>query len=171
MRTLPVREANAIVNLILWRHAEAEDASGQGGDWTRRDMARELTTRGQTQAKATAKWLAPRLEKNTVFLVSPAVRTIQTAQALGAEFTPRPELAPGATAQAVLEVANWGRAPGSTVVVVGHQPTLGQVASLLMSGVPVSWTVRKSGLWWFSSRHHDEHMQVVLQAVVNPDQF
>ncbi|MGA9911314.1 MAG: histidine phosphatase family protein, partial [Paraburkholderia sp.] len=56
------------MNLILWRHAEAEEfASG--------DLARALTTRGRKQAQNVAKWLRTRLPEDAVILASPAVRT------------------------------------------------------------------------------------------------
>ena len=63
------------MNLILWRHAEAEDNAAS-------DLARQLTSRGQKQAQAAAKWLASRIDDKALFLVSPAARTIQTAEAL-----------------------------------------------------------------------------------------
>ena len=44
------------MELILWRHAEAEDANAQG------DFARALTKRGRKQAERIAGWLRPRLE-------------------------------------------------------------------------------------------------------------
>ena len=57
-----------MMNLILWRHAEAEDYAAS-------DLARQLTVRGRKDAQATPKWLRGRLETNTVFLVTPAART------------------------------------------------------------------------------------------------
>ncbi|HEX7466215.1 MAG TPA: histidine phosphatase family protein, partial [Usitatibacter sp.] len=39
------------MELILWRHAEAEDAGGGG------DLARSLTKRGRKQAAKMAEWL------------------------------------------------------------------------------------------------------------------
>ena len=62
------------MNLILWRHAEAEDQATS-------DLARRLTTRGTKQALAAAKWLKNRIDDDAIFLVSPAARTIQTAEA------------------------------------------------------------------------------------------
>ncbi|MEO7547467.1 MAG: histidine phosphatase family protein, partial [Ramlibacter sp.] len=40
------------MDLILWRHAEAEDAP-EGGD----DLDRALTSRGEKQAARVAAWL------------------------------------------------------------------------------------------------------------------
>ena len=66
------------MDLILWRHAEAEDGTADAG--------RKLTDKGLKQAQQMAAWLAPRLPQNTRILVSPATRTQQTAAALDREF-------------------------------------------------------------------------------------
>ena len=51
----------------------------------------------------------------------------------------------GATAEALVRAVDWP-SRGRTLVVVGHQPTLGQVAALLVSGKPEAWSVKKGGL-------------------------
>ena len=56
------------MDLLLWRHAEAEDP-GRGGD-----LARALTPRGRTQAERMAAWLLPRLPASARILASPARR-------------------------------------------------------------------------------------------------
>ena len=63
------------MELILWRHADAED----GAD----DMARRLTPAGEEQAAAMAQWLRAHLPAQYTLLASPAVRAQQTAAALG----------------------------------------------------------------------------------------
>jgi len=68
------------VQLILWRHAEAEDAGGKD------DLARELTKKGHRQAERMAKWLKPRLEGDWRILVSPSKRTLQTVAPLNHDF-------------------------------------------------------------------------------------
>jgi phosphohistidine phosphatase len=150
------------MNLILWRHAEAEEQAAS-------DLARRLTPRGTKQAQGAAKWLKNRIDDNAVFLVSPAARTIQTAEAFGSRFRTVTELAPGGSAEAVLEAVRWPEGVAETVVVVGHQPTLGRAAALLMTGQEAEWSMKKAGLWWFQGRSRvgDEH--IVLRAVINPD--
>jgi phosphohistidine phosphatase len=148
------------MDLILWRHAEAED--------TTPDFSRELTSRGRKQASRMADWLNPRLPPDIRVLVSPAMRTLQTAQALGREYDRVPALAPGASADDLLSAAGW---PDSAypVLVVGHQPVLGQVAMRLLTGQEGDLTVKKGGIWWFQSRERAGELQVVLRAVVGPD--
>jgi phosphohistidine phosphatase len=150
------------MNLILWRHAEAEDQATS-------DLARRLTTRGTKQALGAAKWLKNRIDDDAVFLVSPAARTIQTAEAFGSQFRTVAELAPGASAQAVLDAVRWPEGVAETVVVVGHQPTLGRAAALLMTGQEAEWSMKKAGLWWFQGRSRVGDEQIVLRAVINPD--
>jgi len=152
------------MNLILWRHAAAEDAVPGGVE----DLDRSLTKRGRKQAEIMAAWLNARLPADYQLLVSPALRTRQTGEALQARFRVVPELAPGASPQDVLRAAGWPDGLG-TVVVVGHQPTLGLVASLLLCGVSAAWAVRKGAVWWISNRDREEGAQSLLRAVMAPD--
>ena len=99
-------------------------------------------------------------------LASPATRTRQTASALGKHFTLAPGIAPGASAQALLEAARWPEA-GGTVLVVGHQPTLGEVAARLLGCNDTSLSIKKGAIWWFSRRENAH--QVTLRVVITPD--
>jgi len=149
------------MDLILWRHAEAEP-----GDEGLPDLERALTAKGQKQAKRMGKWLDSQLPESCRILVSPAVRTVQTAEGLGRKYKTHAELVPGATPEAILQAANWP-AGRETVVIVGHQPTLGQVAALLLAGEPLDWEVKKAGAWWFVQRDAEE--PIVLKAVMSAD--
>ena len=148
------------MDLILWRHAEAEPGVP--------DLERALTVKGQKQARRMADWLGSQLPDNCRILVSPAVRTLQTAEALGRKFKLMPELAPGAEAEDILKAANW---PGNkeTVLIVGHQPTLGQAAALLLTGEVQEWEMRKASAWWFSQREPGDALSVYLKAVMAHD--
>lgn len=148
------------LDLILWRHAEAED----GLD----DSARALTKRGRKQAAQIAKWLKDRLPRVTEVLVSPAKRTVQTADALGLACRSTSKVGTGASAADVLEAAEWPHRNGA-VVVVGHQPTLGRVAALLLSGTPSDWQIKKGALWWITCRKRNGDAEVALKAAITPD--
>lgn len=150
------------MDLILWRHAEAEDTASS-------DLARQLTSRGRKQAQAVAKWLKSRLEPEAVILVSPAARTVQTVEALTDQYRTIGEIAPGADVSDVLAATGWPEGLAQTVVVVGHQPTLGLVASQLVAGQHAEWTIKKGGLWWLATRERNGGGQVVVRAVVSPD--
>jgi phosphohistidine phosphatase len=67
----------------------------------------------------------------------------------------------------VLAAAGWPDAPG-TVVVVGHQPALGEAAALLMAGEATEWWMQKGALWWLSNRERSGGA-VVLRAAIGAD--
>jgi phosphohistidine phosphatase len=148
------------VELILWRHAEAEEGAPDG--------SRKLTGKGKKQAQLMAEWLRPRLPEDTRFIVSPAIRAQQTAAALSNHFETLREIGPGAPSKAVLAAAGWPEANG-TVLVVGHQPTLGEVAALLMSGSSQGWGMRKGAVWWFSRKQKGLSVELLLRTVISPD--
>ncbi|WP_322056520.1 phosphohistidine phosphatase SixA [Paraburkholderia sp. J63] len=152
------------MNLILWRHAEAEDSAAS-------DLARQLTTRGRKQAQSVARWLRARLPDDAVILASPAARTIQTAEALTDQYRVVRELAPNASVDDVLAAAGWPEGTASTVVVIGHQPTLGEVAARLLSDEEDrrSWALKKAGVFWIKSRERNGDGEAVLLAAITPD--
>jgi phosphohistidine phosphatase len=160
------------MDLILWRHAEAVD---QADADPAIDLARPLTPKGQKQAARMAEWLNRVLPESTRVLVSPALRCQQTAQALQRKFQTREELGPHGGAAELLRVAGW---PGKRVpvLVVGHQPTLGQVAAALMTGqdeaqATASWSVRKGAVWWLRARDREGGREVVLLTVRSADRL
>lgn len=148
------------MDMILWRHAEAEDGPP--------DLERRLTPRGHKHAARVAHWLLQRLPAKFLVLASPARRAQETAQALGVAFRTVPSLAPGATVQAILKAAEWPDRK-SAVVVVGHQPDLGRVAVHLVAGAAGDGTIKKGGLWWLAKRVRHDETQVVVRAVMAPD--
>lgn len=151
------------MDLILWRHAEAQEG-GEGLD----DLQRALTPRGEKQAARMASWLDRQLPEGLRVLCSPARRTEQTAQALGRKFKLRAELLPDGSAQDLLELVQWPHARG-TVLVVGHQPMLGQVVARLTGMEAGECTVRKGAVWWLRQRQRAEHSETIVLAVQSPD--
>ncbi len=149
------------MDLLLWRHAEAEDGFP--------DIKRALTPRGEKQAQQMAAWLATHAPENLRIIASPAKRCQQTAQALGRPFDTDSRLAPGHNAAELLAAIGWPNgsdAKSAAVLVVGHQPTLGRTAALLLSGSEANWSIKKGSVWWFSNRTRDRETQTVLRAVV-----
>lgn len=151
------------MDLILWRHADAQE----GGDELP-DLDRELTAKGRKQAVDMGKWLDARLPKEARILVSPAVRAQQTAAGLGRKFETVRSIAPGVDPTEILAAADWPEA-AETVLVVGHQPTLGLVAAMLLFGEPASMTLKKGGLVWLTNRTRRGEQQVVLRAAMTPE--
>jgi phosphohistidine phosphatase len=134
------------MDLILWRHADAGDALPG-----RRDVLRALSPKGRRQARRMARWLNKHGPTGMRVLVSPAVRTCETAQALARPFETVAALGPEAQVSDLLAAADWPDA-GQPVLLVGHQPTLGRLAAWLLTGVEQPWTIRKGSIWWLRSR-------------------
>ena len=137
------------MDLILWRHADAEDGAP--------DLARRLTPKGLKQAVLMAEWLLRHLPRDVVLIASPAVRAQQTAAALKLPVKTENSLAPGASVDDILKAAKGNR----TVVVVGHQPDLGRAIAFLVAGQQAEWPLEKSALWWISGS--------TVRAVMSPD--
>jgi phosphohistidine phosphatase len=147
------------MDLVLWRHADAEEGSD--------DARRRLTRKGLKQAAQMASWLDARLPKSARIIVSPAERAQQTAKALSREAATSAEVGTEAQPRDILKAAGWPHGTG-TVVVVGHQPTLGAAAALALTGKAASWRMKKGAVWWLSSGAGEGGGPLVL-AVMTPD--
>ena len=161
------------MDLILWRHAEAEELgetenNAHNPPSAQDDLARRLTSRGEKQALRMAAWLDRQLPDSARVLVSPARRCEQTALALGARYKLRPELAPDAAPAQLLELVQWPLSK-SPVVVIGHQPMLGQVIAQLLGLKAGECTLKKGALWWLRTRERDGQCQTVVVTVQSPE--
>ncbi len=156
------------MDLILWRHADSLPVKNE----SEADFGRHLTGKGRKQAARVGEWLERHLPDSAKVLVSPAVRARETAEALGRKFHTVEELGPGAPAAQVLIAAGWpdNRHP---VLVIGHQPTLGQAASLLLFGEEQNLSIRKGAVWWITNRGREDedsrHSRLTLRAAICPD--
>ncbi|MFZ9938066.1 MAG: phosphohistidine phosphatase SixA [Chthoniobacterales bacterium] len=130
------------MTLFLLRHAEAESLAAS-------DSARRLTGKGEAQAERTGKFCRRHGLVPEVILSSPVARALQTARIVakilgGTELIEVAWAACGmAPHQAVQELDAYRRM--SSVMLVGHQPDLGALASSLIGcGDPAALHVRKS---------------------------
>ncbi|MBR7799398.1 phosphohistidine phosphatase SixA [Undibacterium fentianense] len=155
------------MDLILWRHAEAEDLH-EGID----DHARRLTAKGQKQAQKMAYWLDSVLPDNCRILVSPALRSRETMIPLAKrmrKFKIEENIAPNADAGALLDAANWPNSRES-VLLIGHQPSLGLVAAQLITPTQPECAIRKANVWWITQKERDgEGLRTYLKAIMSPD--
>jgi phosphohistidine phosphatase len=116
------------------RHAQAEPNSVSGLDFDR-----PLTREGRLQARYLAGLMSGALpnERPRSVLASPAVRTQQTAQAiadeLGLSITTLDELLPMCPAGAAIAAIERHSSAGP-VLLVGHNPTVTAVVSILLHG-------------------------------------
>jgi phosphohistidine phosphatase len=151
------------MDLIFWRHAEALDPE-EGQE----DLSRALSPKGEKQAAKMGAWLDRQLPEGVRVMCSPAVRTEQTVNSLGRKYKLKSELLPDASALEMLEAVGWPNSKMS-VVVVGHQPVMGQCIAHLL-GLPASdLTVRKGAVWWLRSRVRDGVPQTVVVTVQTPE--
>lgn len=154
------------MDLILWRHAEAEDSYP--------DLERELTRKGCRQAQKMASWLKGQLadDLELEFYASEAVRAQQTLVALSKDYRVDARLNSGCSAGHYLSIAGWPNNDANRcVVIVGHQPEIGQVASLLLFGREQNLVFRKGAIWWFSRRQHGASVECLLRTVLAPEQL
>jgi phosphohistidine phosphatase len=151
-------------DVILWRHADAEPGVP--------DLHRALTRKGEKQARRVARWLHERLPANAIVFVSPARRAQQTASALAQlaprEFVTLDAIAPAAALSAALgAIRATDRA--RTMVLVGHQQTLGELAAHLLGARLEDWPIKKGALLWLAEREHGDGTRAVLLAAMTPD--
>lgn len=151
------------MDLVLWRHADAQEWSPDYDD-----MVRPLTARGEKQAVRMAAWLDRQLPDNTRIAVSPALRCEQTASALGRKFKIRQELAPHASLDDLLALVQWPESKG-TLLLVGHQPTLGQAIGRLLGLGSSEYAIKKGSVWWLRSRQRELGCQTLLLSVQTPE--
>jgi phosphohistidine phosphatase len=122
------------MKLYILRHAEAEDESQSGGD-----DARHLTPRGKERTREAAVGMRKFGLKFGAILTSPLARASETAEIVAAEYAnnPPPQVLPAlsggvAADEATAALALFARY--GEVLIVGHEPQLSGLVSLLLSG-------------------------------------
>jgi phosphohistidine phosphatase len=135
--------------LVLVRHAIAEDATSD-----QRDEERRLTGEGKRKLREAVVGMRALDLALDVILTSPLRRARETAAIVAAGFgldddavVVTPALAPGGGTDAVFATLEKHRR-SAAIMLVGHQPDLGELASTLLVGTPglVQLPFRKAGL-------------------------
>lgn len=147
------------MELVLWRHAEAED----GVD----DLARALTPKGQRQAQKMARWLKEQLPNTVRIIASPAVRTRETADALAMPYEIDGQIAPDASADQLLAASGWPEGHG-LVILVGHNPAISVLASRLAGAQASAVVLRRGAAWWYVCDTEQQERRVTLKTVMTP---
>ncbi len=116
--------------LVLLRHAKSDWSGGEP------DVRRPLAKRGRRQAPEAGRWLAANLDPVDLALVSPATRALSTWELLSAELGRAPETRIveqlyGASEEDLLDVVRRLEDRLTTVVLVGHNPGLEDLATRL----------------------------------------
>ena len=151
------------MDLILLRHAQAEDGIP--------DASRQLTRRGERDAMLIANWIIRRLpERNVNLLVSPTRRTRQTADAFGRRYELSDRIGPPASVEDVIDLVDWPDRRDGVLIIVGHQPWIGEVIATLVTGQPEPWSVRKGAFWWLAPPVADSRQAPArVRAMLAPD--
>jgi len=137
------------LDLILLRHAEAEDTSP--------DSQRKLTPKGRKDAAKVAEWLLQKMAKDFVLYSSDLLRAKETARKFLREPVIIDELMPGVSPQRLLSKISWPHDDEATIVLVGHQPQIGQVAAYIL-GSHGSCKTRKASFWWFKGDERETEL-------------
>jgi phosphohistidine phosphatase len=155
------------MDLILWRHAEAEDLE-ETEEGCGADLSRRLTPKGERQALRMAAWLDRQLPEGVRVFCSPAVRTEQTVIALGRKYKARDELRPDGSVDELLQLVQWPEAR-QPALIVGHQPTLGRTVARLLDWREEDCSIRKGAVWWLRQRERNGQVQTVIVTVQTPE--
>jgi phosphohistidine phosphatase len=116
--------------LVILRHAKAAHSEGLA------DLDRPLTPRGHADAAAAGAWLAHSGYVPDLVLCSPARRTKETWHGVALALSAAPAVRYDKTIyndtpRALLELVTTLDDDAATVLLVGHNPTLSQLSSLL----------------------------------------
>jgi phosphohistidine phosphatase len=116
--------------LILLRHAKS--------DWSGSvpDIDRPLAERGRAQAPLAGRWLAGHADRIDLAVVSPAKRARETWDLVSAQLAPAPpvrfdERVYAASANRLLDVVRGIPDEARTALLVGHNPGIEELATLL----------------------------------------
>lgn len=119
--------------LLLLRHAKAERSIPGGPDRDRR-----LVDRGRADAGGMGAYMATHALRPDRVLVSPAARAQETWEQVAAAFKPAPPASPverlyDATAHTILDAIREMPDTVQTILIVGHNPGLHELALLLVA--------------------------------------
>jgi phosphohistidine phosphatase len=159
------------MNLYLLRHGIAVERGTRGYE---RDADRPLTLKGRRKLRHVIAAMRVMDLRFDVILSSPLVRARETAKIaskrLRKKLTLTQHLAPGASAAALVRLLQ--RLKREDVLLVGHEPDLSRLASLLLTG---GWNLplvlRKGGLCKLSIERLRNGRCAVLEWLLTPQQM
>ena len=144
------------MDLLLIRHAEAEPS---GPDCT--DFERRLTARGSERFRETAAGLAVLGIEVDLVLHSPLQRAAETARLIDGSAEVFKALA---EPPSVALAASLGERDATCIALVGHEPWMGDLCSLFLTGGPHAasgMAFRKGGVAWLRGQPRFGGMSLV----------
>ncbi|MCZ6670449.1 MAG: histidine phosphatase family protein [Acidobacteria bacterium] len=163
-----------MIDLILLRHA---DASTAGKDGNGRDEERPLSSRGMAQSRRAAAAIREWGIQINAILASPYLRTRQTAECVAASLHTGirpvlcPDLLPEADPAGILNTLS-SDPPGDRILLVGHQPQLGNILSCLFpSPEAAEIALPLAAMARISVTHSGADPAYRLESIVPPDRY
>lgn len=157
------------MNLYLIRHAIAEEESPSG-----EDSQRELTDKGAKKMRLVAKGLRTLGVEFDLIVSSPYLRAVQTAEILAEVFKMKKNalasenLIPMGDPDMLLAEINEKYTVNS-LAIVGHEPYLSALVSLLTAGgSPVEMTFKKGGVCYLSTDDLHHTHKATLEWLLTP---
>jgi phosphohistidine phosphatase len=163
------------MNLYILRHGVAVEPGTPG---FARDADRILTPEGEGKLRKIAKAMEAMELEFDLILSSPYLRAKQTAQIIAKAFGERRQveltdaLIPGGSIRKLFNLIHQVDPAPSNILLVGHEPSLSDLISLLVSGghgVPV--VMKKGGLCKLSCDKLSAGRCATLQWLLTPKQM
>jgi phosphohistidine phosphatase len=137
------------MNLYILRHGVAADSAPGGGG----DAARPLTSEGEAKMWRITKAMAALELSFDMILSSPYLRARQTAEIVAEAFGAQKRmelcdaLTPAGRVKELIGIITHRKPPPENVLLVGHEPNLSELISVLVSGdAGFSVALKKGGL-------------------------
>ncbi len=163
------------MNLYILRHGLAVDAGAVGFE---KDAERPLTPKGERKLWRIAQALEEMEISFAWILSSPYVRARRTAEILAeAQHTRRKveltdHLTPGGSVKKLVELINRREPAPENVLLVGHEPYLSGLISLLLSGSSqVAVVMKKAGLCKLCIERLEPGHCATLEWLLTPKQL
>lgn len=136
------------MDLYVMRHSTAAENPPRG---SKKDSDRPLTPKGERKAWRVAEALEAFGCSFDLIVSSPYVRARQTAEIVASAFNLQkqlvlsPHLAPSGEPRSLLEYVSGHKPSVSSVLLVGHEPYLGELVSMLVFGARTAGIAFKKG--------------------------
>ena len=125
------------MNIFILRHGIAVEPGSPGFE---KDSARPLIPRGERRLRSASEAMKKLELSFDLILSSPFVRAKQTAEIIASELKLKKRveffggLVPGGNSKALIYALNELKPSPENVLLVGHEPSLSRLISLLVSG-------------------------------------
>jgi phosphohistidine phosphatase len=163
------------MNLYILRHGIAVEPGTPGYE---KDADRPLTPEGERKLLQIAEAMEALDLAFDLILSSPYLRARQTAELVAESLKARKKLelsdslVPGGNPKKLVELLNRLQPPPESVLLVGHEPYLSGLISLLVSGEPtLAMVMKKGGLCKLTTESLKHGRCATLEWLLTPKQM